>query len=144
MGRIPAGFFGFSGRRVVWEKGLDLLGESPLLGYGFQADRLLLGTHAHNSLIQSLVQSGVLGTIPFVAAMLLGWFLLLVSLQRISRLAALHRTLVIQTAGIMVFLSIRAITESTGAFFSVDWLILAPHLLYIQVLNSNRSTSEGR
>lgn len=134
--RIPPGFFGFSGRTEIWSKGLEVFGESPLLGRGFHADRLLLKTHAHNSIIQALVQTGLLGTLPLIAGLILGWVLLLKSLQNLTRFSAFHKTMVIQTAGVLAFLSVRSITESTGAFFSVDWLILAPHLLYVQIINS--------
>ena len=143
-GRIPSGFFNLTGRTAVWFDGLDLFGKSPWLGNGFQADRLLLGAHAHNFLIQALVQTGLLGTIPFILGLALAWILLLRSLSRITLFVGKHKILLIQTAGILTFLSVRSITESTGAFFSVDWLILAPHLLYIQVLISNRAVAEGR
>jgi len=133
---IPLEFFEFTGRTKVWKEGLELFTESPILGYGFQADRLLLGAHAHNSMVHSLLQTGLLGTIPFFAAIFLGWGLLIQTLRRLNRLAAVHKTLVIQTAGILTFLSVRSFAESTGAFFGVDWLILGPLLLYITIINS--------
>jgi len=124
-----------TGRTVVWAEGIRLIKQSPLLGYGFHADRLLLGTHAHNSLIHALMQTGLIGTLPFMAALLLGWFLLLKSLRNLNRLAAVHKGLLIQSAGVLAFLSVRAVFESTGAFFGVDWLILAPLLLYVKVVD---------
>ena len=142
LGRIPSGFFSFSGRRQVWRQGLDLFTESPLLGYGFHADRLLLGTHAHNSLVHSLLQTGVVGTIPFAAGMFLAWALLIRGGINLSRFSQDHRPLFIQVAGMLAFLSIRSITESTGAFFGVDWLLLGPILLYLQVLNSGLARTE--
>ncbi|MCH8256721.1 MAG: O-antigen ligase family protein [Proteobacteria bacterium] len=125
-----------TGRTVVWAEGLRLFKESPLLGYGFHADRLLLEAHAHNILIHALIQTGLMGTIPIIAALLLGWFLLLKNLRNLNRLPAGHKILVIQTAGILAYLSVRAVSESTGAFFGVDWLILGPLLLYVRVIDS--------
>jgi Zn-dependent protease with chaperone function len=46
-----------------------------------------------------------------------------------------HKHLVIQVAGVMVFLFLRSLFESTGAFFGVDWIILAPLLMYLQIVN---------
>ena len=112
-----------------------MIKESPILGYGFQGDRLLLGTHMHNSVLHSLFQTGIMGVIPFVAALGLGWFLLIVVLRKLGSLPPVHKHLVIQVAGILVFLSLRSLTESTGAFFGVDWLLLAPLLLYLQVVS---------
>ena len=143
IGRVPPKFFEFTGRTKVWRQGLGLFTESPLLGYGFHADRLLLGTHAHNSLVHSLIQTGLLGAIPFMAALLLGWILLFKSLRKLKHLAVAHKILVIQIAGIFAFLSIRTVTESTGAFFGVDWIILGPLLLYVGVLDSAGARSGG-
>ena len=45
-----------------------------------------------------------------------------------------ERPFLIEIAGVMVFFMIRGITESSGAFFGADWLLLAPLLAYIQNL----------
>lgn len=131
--------FTLSGRTAVWAEGLRLFKQSPLLGFGFHADRLLLGTHMHNAFLHALLQTGLLGTIPFVAALLLAWGLLIRVLLRRSALPSPHQHLVVQTAGVLAFLSVRAIPESTGAFFGVDWLLLAPLLFYVQLLNQHLS-----
>ena len=136
---FPADFFTMSGRTQVWAQGWELFKDSPLLGYGFHADRLVLRRHLHNSYVHALVQTGLFGTLPFIAAILLGWLLLARSLLRLDRLPAVHKHLVIQTAGLMAFLTIRSIPESTGAFFGVDWLLLAPLLLYLQLVNAQES-----
>jgi O-antigen ligase len=102
---------------------------------GFHADRLLLGTHLHNAYLHALVQSGIVGVVPFLAALGLSWVLIIMVFVNRARLSTAHKHLFIQSTGILAFLSIRTTTESTGAFFGVDWLILAPTLLYLQVLN---------
>jgi O-antigen ligase len=140
---VPKGFFSFTGRTAVWAEGWNLFTRSPLLGYGFHADRLKLGHHMHNSFLHAMVQTGLVGTIPFVAALLLGWVLLLKALRNLLRLPGNHKHLVIQTAGVLAFLTLRSIPESTGAFFGVDWLLLAPLLLYLQVVNHSRVKEGG-
>jgi O-antigen ligase len=88
--------------------------------------------------LQALLQAGLIGAIPFVAAMIFGW----VSFFRIVRKLALipgeHKHLVIQCGGVLAFLTIRSLPESTGAFFGVDWLILAPVLFYLHVVNNKQ------
>ncbi|MCI0895372.1 MAG: O-antigen ligase family protein, partial [Chloroflexi bacterium] len=134
--RFQKGFFTLTGRTAVWAQGWQLLKLSPLFGFGFHADRLLLdGQHMHNAVMHALVQTGLIGTIPFVGAFLWGWILLFKALRNLARLPAVHKQLVIQAGGVLAFLSLRAIPESTGAFFGVDWLLLAPLLLYLQVVN---------
>lgn len=105
------------------------------MGLGFNADRLALGGHMHNSYLHALVQTGVLGTIPFVIALLYAWALLWRLSLNLDRIPLAQKHLVIQVAGILAFLSFRTIFESTGAFFGVDWLFLAPVFLYLQVVS---------
>ncbi|MCA1813885.1 MAG: O-antigen ligase family protein, partial [Halobacteriales archaeon] len=42
-----------SGRTLEWGYALDLLRGSPLLGFGFQADRYILGQHMHDAWIHA-------------------------------------------------------------------------------------------
>ncbi len=118
--------------------------DSPFVGFGFQADRILLGTHMHNAFMQSLIQTGVLGAIPFMAAVLLGWFLLVKLGFNLSRFPTLHRHLIIQCAALLGFFTIRGFPESTGAFFGIDWLVLAPLLMYLQVVGSTDFQSTAK
>ena len=113
-----------SGRSSVWQEGLKLFWESPILGYGFHADRLKLNAHMHNSLLHSMVQTGLVGTIPFVTALILGWIALIKVFIVRHTLPLVHRHLVVQACALLMFLSLRTIPESTGAFFGVDLLLL--------------------
>ncbi len=134
--RVGREFLQFSGRSAVWAEALRQVRDSPILGYGFHADRLLLGTHAHNAFVHALLQTGVAGIIPFVLAMLFGWFSFFKVAMRLNQLPTAHKHLVIQSGAILAFLSVRALPESTGAFFGIDWLILAPLLLYLHLVSS--------
>ena len=71
----------------------------------------------------------------------LGWVLMIRVIKNIGRLPTETKHTAILSAGLLVFLSVRSIFESTGAFFGVDWLILAPILLYVEVVS--RSTTSG-
>ena len=142
-GRITAEFLKFTGRSAVWADAFRLFEKSLVIGYGFHADRLILGTHAHNALVQALVQTGLLGTIPFLGAFLLGWVLLLRTARKLTQLPETHKHLVIQCGGVLAFLTMRSFPESSGAFFGVDWLILAPVMFYLQVVNNERQAPAG-
>ncbi|PKB84269.1 MAG: hypothetical protein BZY88_00655 [SAR202 cluster bacterium Io17-Chloro-G9] len=132
--------FTLTGRTVVWQQGWELFKDSPIFGRGFHADRIILRNHMHNTFMHSIVQTGVAGTIPLMAALILTWWLLLRAVMKLAVLPDRHRYMVIQIAGVVAFLSIRTITESTGAFFGVDWLVLAPMMLYLELIN--RSDNE--
>jgi len=140
---IPAEFYAFSGRQAVWSDGWGLFKESPFWGYGFQADRLMLGTHMHNSVMHAMLQTGLLGTIPFVLAIVFAWILLLRLVKNLPVLASSDKHLVIQCAGVLAFFTMRSFPESTGAFFGVDWLIIAVMLFYLQLVNSKYHPSKA-
>ena len=137
-----SGFYTGTGRTQIWAAGWRFIELSPVLGYGFQADRLVLGTHMHNAALHALIQTGFLGAIPFIGAILWAWFLLIKTLRNINRLPPAHKTLLVQVAGMLVFLSVRSLPESTGAFFGIDWLLLGPLLLYLRLVNSGDATTE--
>ena len=132
--RVPENFFKLTGRTRVWRKGIDQFLETPILGIGFNGDRLAFGAHIHNSYLQALVQTGLLGVIPFSGAIIYAWILLWRLMKKLNQIPPARKHLVIQAAGVLAFLSVRTITESTGAFFGVDWLLLAPVFLYLQVV----------
>jgi O-antigen ligase len=124
-----------SGRTVgVWPQSWKLFLESPLIGWGFHADRIFLNKHSHNAILQALVQTGVIGTFFFISAFI--WtFMILFRLLKKTEILEKEKPFLIGIAGVLVFFMLRSITESTGAFFGADWLILAPILAYLQQLN---------
>jgi len=122
-----------TGRTVTWQAGWALFQESPWLGLGFHADRIFLaGQHMHNALLHALVQTGVLGTIPYVAAIVGAW-ILVVRLYRTRPLRGLS-PLLIEIPAVLAFFTIASITESTFAFFGTPWLLSAPLIAYVQAL----------
>ena len=116
---------------------------APVIGYGFHADRLLLGTHPHNAFLHALFQTGILGVIFFVAAVVSAWVMAVTILLRLSRLPAVHKYLVIQAVGVLAFFTLRGVNESSGAFFGVDWLLLAPLLLFLQLMHNRPPAAES-
>ena len=125
--------FTLSGRTTgVWPQAWKLFLKSPLIGFGFHADRIFLeGQHAHNAILHALIQTGVIGTIPFIIAFVWAWIILFKLLKK----PIPEKPFLIEIAAIFAFFTIRGITESTGAFFGVDWILLAPLLAYLQFLN---------
>jgi len=89
----------------------------------------------HNSIMQSLIQAGILGMIAFVIAIALGWFQVIKISQNLNQLLPIHKHLAIQSISVLGFFSLRSFPESTGAFFGVDLLILCTILLFIHVLS---------
>jgi O-antigen ligase len=74
--QTPDDFAAFSGRNELWKGASALFGERPLLGYGYGGARGLLldalpwAGDAHNGVMQSLLDVGVLGSLPLWGAII--------------------------------------------------------------------------
>jgi O-antigen ligase len=123
-----------TGRTVTWQQGLRLLKNSPWIGWGFQADRIFLsGQHMHNAFIAALVQSGVIGGGAAILAIGLTWYLIVKYFY--VRRAQTAELLPVEIPGVFMFVTISSVAESTFAYFSAAWLLSAPVLAYVLVLN---------
>jgi O-antigen ligase len=132
-GQITSLLF-LTGRDTTWQKGLARIGESPVFGWGFHADRLLLNSeHMHNSYLHAAIQAGIPGALLFAAGVAVLWVFLWRSgvLRRIRTVAAPDHALLIQSVLILGFLSARSLFESTAAFYGVDLLLFVPAVCYI-------------
>jgi N-acetylglucosaminyldiphosphoundecaprenol N-acetyl-beta-D-mannosaminyltransferase len=119
-------------RRVTgaWKDAYKLFLGSPLVGYGFQADRYFLaGQHAHNTLVQALLQTGLLGTIFLVLAFILSFIYLYKAVMK-KGIGGKEKYFLLGLIGVFVFFAARSLTESSGAYFDADWLFLAPIIAY--------------
>jgi hypothetical protein len=120
-----------SGRMATWQQGWEVFNTSPWVGLGFHADRwFLAGAHIHNGWLHALLQSGLIGAAAFVAAfaVALGFMVRLYWLGPESR----RLPLAAEVPGILIFFTIMNVTEST-AYFSANWLLLAPAMAYLQL-----------
>jgi O-antigen ligase len=132
-----------SGRTEIWREGWGLFVKSPWWGLGFQADRFFLwGEHMHDALMQGLVQSGILGTgALFIAVVIVWWLTIKNFFIRPPRNAALIPP---ELPGVLMFITISSITESTFAFYSAAWLLSAPIFAYVMVLDRHVRRSQGK
>ena len=131
-----------TGRTVLWQEGWELFKHSPWIGLGFQADRYFPPhQQISNTLMHALVQTGLLGTLAFIIAMILA----VVLMARLYIASQVRRSTVFrdEVPGLLAFFIVLSITES-NAFFSANWLLLAPVLTYIQVLAWQQGVLKGR
>lgn len=128
-----------TGRSGQWMQGLAAFWHSPWVGLGFQADRYYLhGIQLENAFFHALVQTGILGTLAYVAAYALAWFLMI----RLY-LSPSSKQLPDEIPGVLMFFTVMSFTESI-AYYSADWLLLAPVLAYLQVAWWRARATEAR
>lgn len=128
------GLVTLTGRTRTWENAWAVLAESPLYGWGPQADRHLVGQHVHNTYLYAWLQSGLLGVALFAIGLLAAWRLFARALRsgiadRVGQRAAL-----LQVGGLLAFFTVRSIPEVCGAMYAVDLMVMLPAMAYLSFL----------
>ena len=124
-----------TGRTRAWEKGWEKVLESPLWGWGPQADRYLIKEHVHNTYMYALLSAGFLGAAAFVGGLAWVWFLFLRAVRERTAERFGHRFFLLQAGGILAFFTVRSIPEVCGAMFGVDLMVMLPAIAYLVVLD---------
>jgi len=121
-----------TGRTATWAQGWDVLQQSPVVGLGFWADRYFLqGANIQNTFFDALMQSGFLGSIPLVIALVWAW----ISILRLysTKPSGETSSLPAELLGVMAFLTVYSLTEITYSFYSVGWMVMAPLFAHVQL-----------
>jgi len=127
-----------TGRQYTWQKGLDQTLKSPFLGWGFNADRILLNSeHMHNSYLHAAIHTGVLGVFFFAGTFVSLWVIIIRSrlLSRARLVPDPDKAYLFESILISGFLTARGFFESTGAFYGVDLLLLVPAFAFIGLMS---------
>ena len=125
-----------TGRTMIWEEGWKVLMNSPWVGSGFQADRLLMGgLHMHNAFLHVLVQSGFLGGGAIIIGLGIVWYY---TIYYFFLHQPVDKSLIpAEVPAILLFTTVSSITESTFAFYSAAWLLSAPIFAYVMALHQH-------
>lgn len=146
-GQGLGGLTGVGNRAVIWEATIQAWLGSPLIGYGFQADRLLLeGEHVHNAWLQALIQGGAIGLAFFVLAWVLAWRYLVRKglLNRYRSSSNGDRLFLAEATAFLVFFTVRSLTESTAAFYGVDLFLLGPLFVLLSSQPEPHAAKDGK
>ncbi|NQT11711.1 MAG: O-antigen ligase family protein [Planctomycetes bacterium] len=129
---------GMTGRTRDWAASWPYIVASPVVGYGFQADRYLevaLGGHIHNTYIYVLLTAGFLGLAIFVAGLVWAWAAAYRALRRRLAPRLDQEAAFAQTIGILTFFTLRSIPEVSGGMFGVDLMVMVPAIAYLTLLD---------
>jgi O-antigen ligase len=127
-----------TGRTRAWEKAWPEILDSPVVGWGFQADRLLIREHVHNTHLYALMTAGFMGGLAFVGGLLWVWLLFFRVIKSGIAGRFNQETLLIQSGGILAFFTIRGIAEVSGPLFNIDFLVMLPIMAYLSLLDRHR------
>jgi O-antigen ligase len=129
---------GLTGRETTWQKGIEQIRHSPFLGWGFNADRILLNAeHMHNSYLHAALHTGLLGALLFALTFISLWILILKSkiILRARDVVGPNRPFLFESILIIGFLTARGFFESTGAFYGVDLLLFVPAAAFVGLMS---------
>lgn len=121
-----------TGRTRDWEAAWKVIGDSPLWGAGFQADRHLLGVHIHNAYLYALLCAGLPGLMALLVAVIRSWRLYLQATRHHSHLSSKQWRGVLLAGSVVAFLSIRSVPEVGGAMFGIDLLLWVPAVALLE------------
>jgi O-antigen ligase len=141
-GQSEEDFRSMTGRTRAWESGVDAALESPLIGWGFQSDRLLIHEHVHNTYLYALITSGFFGVASFIAGLAWAWLLFWRIIKKGKIQDRAQKIFLIQAGGILAFFTVRSIPEVCGALFGVDFMIMLPILAYLKVASDKLDSKE--
>lgn len=125
-----------TGREYTWQRGMEQVARSPIYGWGFHADRLLLHSeHMHNSYLHAAIHSGILGALLFLSGIVSVWVIAIKRglLRNLKYLRGDDKPFLLESILLTGYLTARSFFESTAAFYGVDLLVFLPAVAYILV-----------
>lgn len=124
-----------TGRVNTWERAMHAVAESPLVGWGYEADRWMFGEHAHNTYVYALLTGGFLGVSLLIFGLAWTWISAFLAAARGRAEQIGHASTFLQCVGILAFFTARGIPEVCGASFSIDTLIMVPAMAFIYLVS---------
>ena len=115
-----------SGRLQNWGTAIEYIMQKPLMGWGSQADRVLILQNISSFVLYILLCGGLLALIPFV---FLGFKILVSSLEVIK--AKSFDSEKNYALLVMFFLAFRGLTENSFGVFSIDFLAALTSIIAI-------------
>lgn len=133
-GQSKEEFLSMTGRTRAYGHAIAAVEDAPIFGRGQWADRMIIREHVHNSLLQALLNGGIVGGLPYCASWIAGWVLLYKLQKRATRLSPDDRVHVVECGTVMMFFTVRAIPETTTASYAVDLLVMVAVYVYLESL----------
>ena len=118
-----------NGRIDKWEISFNLIADRPFFGYGADSSLTVFGLNSHNSIIQSLVELGFVGSIFFYLPFVYGLIETIKKFSHREKYAADERALLVFSLFWQIYCFVNAMFE---AFFSSEASIFV--LLIVQMV----------
>ncbi|MDF1700394.1 MAG: O-antigen ligase family protein [Planctomycetota bacterium] len=132
-----------SGRTRDWGIAFDKIQESPLWGFGPQADRFFFGFHVHNTYLYAWLTAGLGGLLLFVLGLARAWRCLWRGARAGTVRLLGQEVAFIQAGSLLAFFTLRGIPEVSGSMFGIDTMLMLPAIAWLSALEEVRLEREG-
>ncbi len=132
-----------TGRHRAWQAAIGPILQSPIWGWGFQADRLLIAEHVHNTHLYALLTAGLVGGGAFMLGYWKAWTALFDVLSSGIARRLGQEMVLLQAGGVLTFFTVRSMTEVCGSMFGVDFMLLLPAVAYLETLQRETRCAVG-
>lgn len=140
-----------TGRTVAWEYAWEMFKKSPVLGYGFASGARfdVLGGSSmiglHGSIFDVLVNLGLIGTIPWLSAIIGTWIqLLFVYFKHSKRMLPRVRLVHTFMLSMLVLLTFRAATATALVMHDMEFLLFLLLVGYAQLAIRSKGFVDSR
>ena len=118
----------YSGREKIWGTLLDVVMDSPIIGYGIGIDGRQFGPHtAHNQYIQILLEVGIVGLIVFLALL---YFIFDMLIKNKKTFAA--QLSIVYLCGILIYEVFElTLFQNNYSISILQWLIITTGIFFI-------------
>jgi len=119
-----------SDRFYNWKKAIEIIKENYHIGYGAQADRLLIFNQSiHNTLIYGMLSGGLFAGLAFILIYIYSLVILIkfyfTQTYKINKNSLMHFA-----GSILIIINLRSTLETSFAVFSIDYLLYIIAFLY--------------
>lgn len=132
-----------SGRTYIFHEEIEAIRQAPWFGYGWRADRRLLGMDGQNGALYALICGGFVGGLGYIGGLLVAWIILLRVIPYRRKLRAKYLLTLVQAAGMLTFFTVRSYPENAAALYSVDLMVLLPAIIYIGELDRRMRAADA-
>ena len=120
-----------SGRLNIWKISIDIIKQDPFVGYGAQADRLLILNQqsVHNAILYSWLCGGIISAIIILFYYLKGLYFFINFLKSKNYKKNLF---VSSSLLIIIIIFLRSLFETSFAVYSIDYLVFLITFYYMK------------
>ncbi len=120
-----------SNRFDNWNTAIDIIKKNYLIGYGAQADRILIDQSIHNAFLYSTLSGGILSGLSIIF-IYVSSIIVLLKFYLTGAYKLCDSPLVHFAGSILIIIGLRSVLETSFAVFSIDFLIFIIAFLFFK------------